>query len=108
MIKPEWLLTLACGLFLFYTVRAFWRRYPKVPLQVGTIQRKGWSKPAPLILDYCEFHGYFTNTPRGHEDRIECPICLENHFKRMEKIYYYAKPNYIVNLIDNIINPDNK
>jgi hypothetical protein len=48
---------------------------------VGMIQKKDWDAPAPIYAFKCgtnfKEHGYVTNVPYGHDNNLECPICMK-------------------------------
>jgi len=44
-------------------------------IQVGTIQKNGWTGELPLYRGYCKTHGFFEDTPHGWRRVIRCPEC---------------------------------
>jgi hypothetical protein len=44
---------------------------------LGFIKKDGWKEPAPVYVFKCPIHGYVQSVVRGYNERLECPICLQ-------------------------------
>jgi hypothetical protein len=44
---------------------------------VGERQRDGWRGPLPHYAFRCPVHGLVESYPHGHDQRLECPLCVE-------------------------------
>ena len=53
----------------------------KIQLQgriyIGEEIKDGWKKPASMYMFKCPKHGYVKSNVKGYNERLECPLCLE-------------------------------
>ena len=47
-------------------------------------QRPGWRRPLPIYLAVCPRHGPFLDYPHGYNERLDCPICLEERMNTLQ------------------------
>ena len=48
----------------------------------GEEKKEEWKEPIPFYIFKCPTHGYVKNYVKGYEERLECPLCLEE--KKLE------------------------
>ena len=56
---------------------------------VGMIQKENWSETTAIYAFKCgtnfKEHGYVTNYPYGHDNNLECPICMKKRLNEFSK-----------------------
>jgi len=53
---------------------------------VGHRTEEGWKGPLPFYQFECPVHGLVENYPSGYEQRLECPLCLQEEIRRREEM----------------------
>ncbi|OGD44398.1 hypothetical protein A3K69_00540 [Candidatus Bathyarchaeota archaeon RBG_16_57_9] len=52
---------------------------------LGDRAEPDWKRPLPFYLFKCPVHGYVEGYPRGYEDTLVCPMCIEEIEEEWEK-----------------------
>jgi len=50
---------------------------------IGDQKVEGWKKPISYYMFKCPIHGYVCNHVTGHDEKLLCPICLEDESKKL-------------------------
>ena len=50
----------------------------------GEEKKEGWKEALPFYIFKCPIHGYVKNYVKGYNERLECPICLEEKKQEMD------------------------
>lgn len=51
------------------------------PKEVGLYIKDGWKEPMMFYQFECSIHGKVINYLLGYDERLECPICLQEKKK---------------------------
>ena len=55
-------------------------------IYLGVEIKEGWKESLPYYLFECPIHGIVKSYPKGYDQRLECPLCIEEIKHLKEKI----------------------